>query len=204
MSWIQKLYETYERCANAPQFESEPLLPVSHTEQQAHIEIVLDEAGNFQRAATVRKESTVVPATEPSMRTSPPAAYRSSSRALVITTESAMRVTALAGLPASRLAAPSKPQTRHQEIRRGMGVSIQSPDGMRWIYCHASQLRVALGDQVVVGQLLMLSGNTGHSSGPHLHLGLRINGIDYCPQPFVIAALRSAAPPRPTTERCST
>ena len=24
MSWIQKLYETYELCANAPQFEKEP------------------------------------------------------------------------------------------------------------------------------------------------------------------------------------
>jgi murein DD-endopeptidase MepM/ murein hydrolase activator NlpD len=86
----------------------------------------------------------------------------------------------------------------------GIGVSIQSPDGMRWIYCHASALRVALGDQVVVGQLLMLSGNTGHSSGAHLHLGLRIGGVDYCPQPFVIATLRSIAPPPPTTASCST
>ena len=65
MSWIQKLYETYERCASAPQFDGQ-LLPVSHTEQQAHIEIVLDEAGNFQRAALVEKETTVVPATEES------------------------------------------------------------------------------------------------------------------------------------------
>ena len=38
MSWMQKLYETYELCANAPQFEKKPLLPVSHTEQQAHLE----------------------------------------------------------------------------------------------------------------------------------------------------------------------
>ena len=66
MSWIQKLYETYELCANAPQFEKEPLLPVSHTEQQAHVEIILDESGTFQRAALVAKESTVVPATEAS------------------------------------------------------------------------------------------------------------------------------------------
>jgi CRISPR-associated protein Csd1 len=66
MSWIHKLYETYERCANAPQFENDPLLPVSHTEQQAHIEIVLDANGNFQRAATVAREITVFPATEES------------------------------------------------------------------------------------------------------------------------------------------
>jgi CRISPR-associated protein Csd1 len=64
MGWIQKLYETYELCAGAPQFEKEPPLPVSHAEQQAHIEIVLDQDGNFQRATSVAKETTVVPATE--------------------------------------------------------------------------------------------------------------------------------------------
>src|ERR1039458_7748859 len=64
MGWIQKLYETYELCAGAPQFEKEPPLPVSHAEQQAHIEIVLDQDGNFQRATSVPKETTVVPATE--------------------------------------------------------------------------------------------------------------------------------------------
>src|ERR1035437_7672531 len=66
MSWIQKLYETYEVCADAPQFEKEPLLPVSHTEQHAHIEIILDQSGDFQRAAVVAKENTVFPATEKS------------------------------------------------------------------------------------------------------------------------------------------
>lgn len=66
MSWLQKLYETYELCAGAPQFQKQSLLPVSHTEQQAHIEIVLDQSGNFLRAALVPKESTVVPATEAS------------------------------------------------------------------------------------------------------------------------------------------
>ncbi|HVW08888.1 MAG TPA: type I-C CRISPR-associated protein Cas8c/Csd1, partial [Bryobacteraceae bacterium] len=66
MSWIQKLHETYEACVGAQQFAREPLLPVSHTEQQAHIEIVLDPTGLFLRAETIRKESTVVPATEES------------------------------------------------------------------------------------------------------------------------------------------
>jgi CRISPR-associated protein Csd1 len=64
MGWIQKLYDTYELCASAPQFEKDPPLPVSHAEQQAHIEIVLDQDGNFQRATSVAKETTVVPATE--------------------------------------------------------------------------------------------------------------------------------------------
>ena len=66
MGWMQKLYETYEQCAGAPQFEKARLLPVNHTQQQAHIEIVLDQHGAFQRAAIVNRETTVVPATEDS------------------------------------------------------------------------------------------------------------------------------------------
>jgi CRISPR-associated protein Csd1 len=76
MSWIQKLYETYELCAGAPQFKGRPPLPVSHAEQQAHIEIVLDQNGSFQRAVSIAKETTVVPATEASAgRTNTPAPH---------------------------------------------------------------------------------------------------------------------------------
>lgn len=64
MSWIQKLYETYERCANAPQFASDPPEPVSHTLTTTHIEIVLDQYGTFLRAVVLDKEPTVIPATE--------------------------------------------------------------------------------------------------------------------------------------------
>lgn len=66
MSWIQKLHDTYEQCASAPQFEKSPPLPVNHVEQQAHIEIVLDQKGNFLRASPVNKEVTAIPATEDS------------------------------------------------------------------------------------------------------------------------------------------
>lgn len=66
MSWIQKLYETYEQCASAPQFAGNSLLPISHTIQQAHIEIVIDGQGNFRRAIVVPKEETILPATEKS------------------------------------------------------------------------------------------------------------------------------------------
>lgn len=64
MSWMRKLCATYDTCANAPQFAAAPLMPLGHTEQQAHIEIVLDHSGTFLRASVVPKETTVVPATE--------------------------------------------------------------------------------------------------------------------------------------------
>jgi CRISPR-associated protein Csd1 len=61
MSWIQKLYETYGQCESM-------LSPISHTTQQAHIEIVVDGQGQFRRAGVVSKESctTLIPCTESS------------------------------------------------------------------------------------------------------------------------------------------
>lgn len=66
MSWIQKLYDTYEQCYGAPQFSNHPLLPISHTSQQAHIEITIDEHGNFRRAKIIPKVEIPLPATEKS------------------------------------------------------------------------------------------------------------------------------------------
>lgn len=66
MSWIQKLYSTYDQCADVLQFAGDPLMPIGHTTQQAHIEIVIDKKGNFLRAKAVPKpdQTTLVPCTE--------------------------------------------------------------------------------------------------------------------------------------------
>lgn len=66
MSWIQKLYETYEQCKGHEPPGSARLMPISHTPQQAHIEITLDAGGNFKGARIVQKEETIIPATEKS------------------------------------------------------------------------------------------------------------------------------------------
>lgn len=66
MSWIQKLHETYEQCKGREPLGTERLMPISHTPQQAHIEITLDGDGNFKGARIVQKEETVIPATEKS------------------------------------------------------------------------------------------------------------------------------------------
>ena len=76
MSWIQKLYETYDLCAGKPQFEKNPLMPVDHAEQQVHIEITLNGSGKFRASSVVSKETTFIPATEESAgRTSAPVAH---------------------------------------------------------------------------------------------------------------------------------
>lgn len=64
MSWIQKLHETYEACRGHEPDGSGKLLPVSHAQQQAHVEITLDASGNFISASAIGKQETVIPATE--------------------------------------------------------------------------------------------------------------------------------------------
>lgn len=68
MSWMQKLYRTYEnileQCVTD---DAEPLTPVGHTIQNAHIIIVIDGQGNFQTARVMPpKTAILLPATESS------------------------------------------------------------------------------------------------------------------------------------------
>ena len=59
--------------------------------------------------------------------------------------------------------------------RCGTGLTLQTGDGLVWIYCHLSHRDglVAPGAFFAAGQWLGLVGSTGNSTGPHLHLGLR-------------------------------
>lgn len=53
----------------------------------------------------------------------------------------------------------------------GKGLVIKTDSGERVILGHLSEWKVKLGEHISQGDLVALSGNTGHSTGPHLHLG---------------------------------
>ena len=55
----------------------------------------------------------------------------------------------------------------------GKGVILKLQDGTRAVYGHLSNSNVKTGDVVEPGQLLAYSGNTGRSTGPHLHFSLQ-------------------------------
>lgn len=55
----------------------------------------------------------------------------------------------------------------------GRGLSIKFPDGHRAIYGHLTEVKAKVGEHVDAGQIIGLSGNTGHSTGGHLHFTLK-------------------------------
>ena len=57
----------------------------------------------------------------------------------------------------------------------GIGILLQTGDGLQWVYCHLSQRDPAVvpGAVLFAGQWVGFVGSTGHSTGPHLHLALK-------------------------------
>ena len=82
----------------------------------------------------------------------------------------------------------------------GHTVVVRHHTGYSSRYAHASQLKVAVGDRVTRGQWLALSGNSGRSTGPHLHFEVLRGGHPIDPTPYLLA-LGPNAEPRPPRPR---
>ena len=57
----------------------------------------------------------------------------------------------------------------------GKTVVIRHSFGYKTLYAHLSAFKVHVGQRVKQGDLIAYSGNTGRSTGPHLHFGLSLN-----------------------------
>ena len=66
----------------------------------------------------------------------------------------------------------------------GNTIGIDHGQGVLSIMIHLSRIDVEEGDYVTAGQVIGGVGNTGASTGPHLHWGLYVNGIGIDPVPW--------------------
>lgn len=64
-------------------------------------------------------------------------------------------------------------------------VRIEHGNGVETYYGHCSKLNVSTGDKVTAGQKIAEVGSTGDSTGPHLHLEIRLNGTVINPQKYL-------------------
>lgn len=56
----------------------------------------------------------------------------------------------------------------------GYFISVQDSNGVCWNMGHNSQLLYSVGDHVNQGQVIAISGSTGNSTGPHVHVERRL------------------------------
>ena len=67
----------------------------------------------------------------------------------------------------------------------GNCVTIRHPDGKQTRYAHLSRVLVSAGQSVQQGQKIALSGNTGWSTGPHVHFEIIVNGRQVNPMGYL-------------------
>lgn len=67
----------------------------------------------------------------------------------------------------------------------GYLIVITHSNGVQTYYGHCSKLYATTGQKVTQGQTIAAVGSTGNSTGPHLHLEIRVNGVAYNPQNYL-------------------
>lgn len=67
----------------------------------------------------------------------------------------------------------------------GKLVIVDHGDGVQTYYAHCSSILVSTGETVKQGETIAKVGTTGNSTGPHLHLEIRINGKHVNPQNYL-------------------
>jgi murein DD-endopeptidase MepM/ murein hydrolase activator NlpD len=70
------------------------------------------------------------------------------------------------------------------DVNAGKTIILDLENGQTAIYGHLSKFKVKEGETVGEGDVIGLSGNTGDSTGPHLHFGLKEDGQFVDPEIF--------------------
>jgi len=84
-------------------------------------------------------------------------------------------------------------------LANGKNIRIAHPDGTTTYYLHLSRIDVVVGQHVAQGNVIGLSGNTGHSTGPHLHFSVaNAQGVLIDPESVIGGSIETPTPSRRT------
>jgi murein DD-endopeptidase MepM/ murein hydrolase activator NlpD len=94
----------------------------------------------------------------------------------------------IAGPHGKEIIAPSDGTVVFSGLEGGYGnvIVIDHGYGIKTRYGHLASLKVKAGERVKRGDLIAAMGNTGRSTGPHLHYEVRVNGIAQNPRKFIL------------------
>lgn len=68
----------------------------------------------------------------------------------------------------------------------GYMISIDHGYGVVTRYAHCSAIVALVGDKVLKGDIIALVGNTGRSTGPHVHYEVLLNGVHVNPEKYIV------------------
>ena len=71
----------------------------------------------------------------------------------------------------------------HQQY--GLAIVMDHGNDVRTVYGHLSRIGVVVGAAIERGAVIGLTGNTGRSSGPHLHYEILVSGRAFNPRAYL-------------------